>query len=76
MFSRESSLVWDFSEPGTILKRPEEEHIEGLTTAADLWLTAAVGYAVGMGREASAVLGTVLAFLILALLPRINSQRS
>ena len=59
---------------GTILKRPEEEHIEGLTTAVGLWLTAAVGCAAGMGREAS--LGTVLAFIILALLPRINPQRS
>jgi putative Mg2+ transporter-C (MgtC) family protein len=57
---------------GTILKRPTEEHIEGLTTAAGLWLTAAVGSAAGMGREASAVLGTVLAFLILALLPRVK----
>jgi putative Mg2+ transporter-C (MgtC) family protein len=57
---------------GTILKRPAEEHIEGLTTAAGLWLTAAVGSAAGMGREASAILGTVLAFLILALLPRIK----
>jgi putative Mg2+ transporter-C (MgtC) family protein len=57
---------------GTILKRPTEEHIEGLTTAAGLWLTAAVGSAAGMGREASAMLGTVLAFLILALLPRIK----
>ena len=61
---------------GTILKRPEEEHIEGLTTAAGIWLTAAVGIAAGMGREASAVLGTVLAFLILALLPHIGSQKS
>jgi putative Mg2+ transporter-C (MgtC) family protein len=57
---------------GTILKRPTEEHIEGLTTAAGLWLTAAVGSAAGMGREASAMLGTVLAFLILALLPRLK----
>jgi putative Mg2+ transporter-C (MgtC) family protein len=57
---------------GTILKRPTAEHIEGLTTAAGLWLTAAVGSAAGMGREASAVLGTVLAFLILALLPRLK----
>ena len=57
---------------GTILKRRTEEHIEGLTTAAGLWLTAAVGSAAGMGREASAVLGTVLAFLILAFLPRIK----
>jgi len=55
---------------GTILKRERQEQIEGLTTAAGLWLTAAVGSAAGMGREASAVLGTVLAFLILSLLPR------
>jgi putative Mg2+ transporter-C (MgtC) family protein len=57
---------------GTILKRETDEQIEGLTTAAGLWLTAAVGSAAGMGREASAVLGTVLALLILAFLPRVK----
>jgi len=57
---------------GTILKREKDEQIEGLTTAAGLWLTAAVGSAAGMGREASAVLGTVLALLILAFLPRVK----
>ena len=51
---------------GAILKQHEPEQIHGLTTAAGLWLTAAVGIAVGMGREASAVLGTVLAFIILS----------
>jgi putative Mg2+ transporter-C (MgtC) family protein len=59
---------------GTILKR--EGQIEGLTTAASLWLTAAVGIAAGMGREMSAVLGTVLAFLILAVVPRLGPKRS
>jgi putative Mg2+ transporter-C (MgtC) family protein len=59
---------------GTILKR--EGQIEGLTTAAGLWLTAAVGIAAGMGREMSAVLGTVLAFLILAVVPRLGPKRS
>ena len=39
---------------GTILKRPEEEHIEGLTTAAGLWLTAAVGMC---GRDGAGGLG-------------------
>jgi putative Mg2+ transporter-C (MgtC) family protein len=57
---------------GTILKQQAEGHIQGLTTAAGLWLTAAVGVAVGLGREASAVLGTVLALIILALLPRVG----
>ena len=59
---------------GTILKQHEPERIHGLTTAAGLWLTAAVGIAAGLGREASAVLGTVLAFIILSLLPRIGPK--
>jgi putative Mg2+ transporter-C (MgtC) family protein len=57
---------------GTILQRQDQGEIHGLTTAAGLWLTAAVGVAVGLGREASAVLGTVLAFIILALLPQVR----
>jgi putative Mg2+ transporter-C (MgtC) family protein len=57
---------------GTILKQQAPEHIQGLTTAAGLWLTAAIGIAVGLGREASAVLGTGLALVILALLPQVG----
>jgi putative Mg2+ transporter-C (MgtC) family protein len=58
---------------GTILKRGT--HIEGLTTAASLWVTAAVGVAAGMGREMSAVLGTVLTFIILAFIPQMGPKR-
>jgi putative Mg2+ transporter-C (MgtC) family protein len=57
---------------GTILKDDDQGRIRGLTTAAGVWLTAAVGVAAGMGREASAVLGTVLALLILSALPRLG----
>jgi putative Mg2+ transporter-C (MgtC) family protein len=57
---------------GTILKQQAEGLIHGLTTAAGLWLTAAIGVAVGLGRETSAVLGTVLTLIILALLPQIR----
>lgn len=57
---------------GTILKLSDREEVRGLTTAAGIWLTAAVGIAAGMGREASAVLGTVLALVVLALLPKIT----
>lgn len=53
---------------GAILKQAQQEEVKGLTTAASLWLTAAVGMAAGLGREASAVLGTVLALFILAAL--------
>ena len=33
---------------GTILKRTDEQQNQGLTTAANLWLTAAVGMAIGL----------------------------
>jgi putative Mg2+ transporter-C (MgtC) family protein len=58
---------------GTILKQQASEQIQGLTTAAGLWLTAAIGVAVGLGREAAAVLGTGLALVILAILPQVGS---
>jgi putative Mg2+ transporter-C (MgtC) family protein len=57
---------------GAILKQEDPQQIYGLTTAAGLWLTASVGVAVGLGRESSAVLGTVLAWIILSLLPHVK----
>lgn len=57
---------------GTILKSTNEETIKGLTTAAGLWLTAAIGIAAGLGREASAVLSTVLALIIFYLMPKFS----
>src|SRR5882724_1440419 len=41
---------------GAILKLSGKEEVRGLTTAANIWLTAAVGVAAGLGRELSAVL--------------------
>lgn len=52
---------------GTILKLQDEEHVRGLTTAAGIWMTAAIGMACGLGREMTAVLATLLVLLILAL---------
>jgi putative Mg2+ transporter-C (MgtC) family protein len=49
----------------------DEEQVKGLTTAAGIWLTAAIGVAAGMGREATAVLSTLLALGILAVVPRL-----
>jgi len=51
---------------GAILKLSEERQITGLTTAAGIWLTCAVGVAVGLGRWGSAVIGAVLSWIILA----------
>ena len=61
---------------GTILKghikgNADEEQVKGLTTAAGIWLTAAIGVAAGMGKEATAVLATLLTLAILASLPLI-----
>lgn len=53
---------------GAIIKMRHESEIRGLTTAASIWLTSAVGVAVGMGLEATAFLSTVMALLILSLL--------
>ena len=54
---------------GTILKGEGEDRVTGLTTAAGLWLTAAIGVAAGLGRESTAVLSTLLAWAILSLAP-------
>ena len=54
---------------GTILKTEQEDKVRGLTTAAGIWLTAAIGVAAGLGREATAVLSTLLALGVLALVP-------
>lgn len=53
---------------GTILKRTSEESIKGLTTAATIWLTAAVGVAAGAGHITVAVIGVIAATLILVIL--------
>jgi len=59
---------------GTIIKGQNDEDVKGLTTAAGIWLTAAIGVAAGMGREATAILSTVLALLILSVGHRISAS--
>ncbi len=56
---------------GTILKDDDRGRVRGLTTAAAVWLTAAIGVAAGMGREATAVVSTLLALVILGVIPRL-----
>lgn len=58
---------------GTIVKGQSEEEVKGLTTAAGLWLTAAIGIAAGLGRETTAILCTVFALVILSILPRVSN---
>jgi putative Mg2+ transporter-C (MgtC) family protein len=53
---------------GAILKLEAEMAVKGLTTAAGIWLTCAVGVAAGMGLEATAVLSTAFALAIFSLM--------
>lgn len=55
---------------GAIIKLSQDREIRGLTTAASVWLTAAIGIAAGMGQEMTAILSTLIALFILALLRR------
>ena len=60
---------------GAIIKRGSEEDVQGLTTAAGVWMTAAIGIACGLGRETTAVLSTLLALVVLGLVPKIIDRR-
>ena len=57
---------------GAILKLDREERISGLTTAAGVWMTAAIGMAAGMGQEMLALITTVVALLVVGVLPRLG----
>jgi putative Mg2+ transporter-C (MgtC) family protein len=59
---------------GSILKISEERNIQGLTTAAGIWMTAAIGVAVGLGSLGVALLSTFLTFIILAIVGSLESR--
>jgi putative Mg2+ transporter-C (MgtC) family protein len=65
---------------GAILKRSDEREIEGLTTAAGIYMTAATGVAVGLGRLGLALLSVLLTWVVLGLLgcvsARINKENA
>jgi putative Mg2+ transporter-C (MgtC) family protein len=57
---------------GTILKRSDSGEVEGLTTAAGIWLTGAVGLAVGAGQLWLPVMAVACAWAILSLFRRLG----
>ena len=60
---------------GSILKLSEERDIKGLTTAASVWMTAAIGVAVGLGSLGIALMGTLFTLIVLALEGLYHSRR-
>jgi len=61
---------------GAIIKLNRGERVEGLTTAAGIWMTSAIGMAAGMGLEIAALLTTLLALLVFATIPRLMRSES
>ncbi len=59
---------------GAILKQEKENIVKGLTTAASIWVAAAVGISAGYGRVATAVAATVIALFVLAVLGRLERR--
>jgi putative Mg2+ transporter-C (MgtC) family protein len=57
---------------GTILKLTERGEIKGLTTAASIWMTAAIGIAAGIGPLWVPVLSAACAWVILYAFARIE----
>jgi putative Mg2+ transporter-C (MgtC) family protein len=55
---------------GAILKLSAEREVRGLTSAAGIWITAAAGVAVGLGRLAMAAMAIFLTWIILAIIGR------
>lgn len=58
---------------GNVLKLSSERRVRGLTTAATIWLTAALGVAVGLGKWWLPVFGATLTLVILMLLMPVES---
>ncbi len=59
---------------GAILKLHERQDIQGLTTAAGIWMTAAIGVAVGLGGLGIAIVASVLTWTILSVLGRLEHR--
>lgn len=59
---------------GTIFLSHSRDRVRGLTTAASIWITAAVGMVVGLERYLLAVGSTVLIFLVLNVINRFEKS--
>jgi putative Mg2+ transporter-C (MgtC) family protein len=57
---------------GSILKLNDERDIQGLTTAAGIWMTSAIGVTIGLGEIGLALLGAILTITVLAVLGQVD----
>lgn len=59
---------------GAVIKQTQSGQVHGLTTAAGIWSTAAIGVAVGLGREATAIVSAITVYVILGLVLRLEKR--
>ena len=59
---------------GAILKVESRDQIKGLTTAAGIWMTAALGVTIGVGQLGTAAIGTLFAWFVLAVLIKLDRR--
>jgi putative Mg2+ transporter-C (MgtC) family protein len=59
---------------GAILKIEVSHQIKGLTTAAGIWMTAALGVTIGLGHLGTAAIGTLAAWCVLSLLIKLDKR--
>jgi putative Mg2+ transporter-C (MgtC) family protein len=59
---------------GVIFVARDGEHVVGLTTAASIWATAAVGIATGLGHYVLAAGSTVILMLVLRTMARFDQE--
>jgi putative Mg2+ transporter-C (MgtC) family protein len=57
---------------GVILRDPKTRFVDGLTTAATVWVTAALGVACGLAAWNVVAIGLIFSLLLLVLLPWIE----
>ncbi len=61
---------------GSILKLDEERDIQGLTTAAGIWMTAGIGVACGLGTLGLALISTGITLIVLWVLRVMEARAS
>jgi len=57
---------------GSILKLRNEQDIQGLTTAAGIWMTAAIGVTIGLGLVGLGLMSAVLTVVVLTVLGKLD----
>ncbi len=59
---------------GAIIVGTSTRKVQGLTTAASIWAAAGIGIAAGLGLEVMALLSTLIALIVLAVVPLLVGQ--